>query len=175
MTEERWLPIPGYVGLYAVSDRGQVMSMNYARTGLPQVMRQAQRRGYRAVQLQTGSEGKTLSVHSLVMLAFAGPRPKGMQVNHVNGIKHDNRLANLEYVTASENRKHSYRIGLASNAGENHSGHKLTDEIVRDIIVRLHNGESQASIARDVGVDPSNISHIKRGRLWTHVCAGELL
>lgn len=56
--------------------------------------------------------------HRLVWEAVHGPIPDGLQINHINGIKSDNRISNLEVVSASENAKHSYRTGLQCKAGE---------------------------------------------------------
>lgn len=64
--------------------------------------------GYVSVTLRTDvNVYKTRFVHRLVFEAFKGPIPKGLEINHKNGIKHDNRLENLELVTKSENLKHA--------------------------------------------------------------------
>lgn len=63
-------------------------------------------------------------VHRLVWEYVHGPIPRDMQINHINGIKHDNRIENLELVTASENTKHAYRMGLARADGEHNGRHK---------------------------------------------------
>ena len=55
---------------------------------------------------------KTESVHRLVAMAFNGPIPAKLEVNHKNGVKHDNRPENLEYVTHRENMLHAHRLGL---------------------------------------------------------------
>lgn len=51
-------------------------------------------------------------VHRIIWESVHGPIPEGLYINHINGIKTDNRIANLELVTTSENHKHAYRIGL---------------------------------------------------------------
>lgn len=69
-------------------------------------------RGYLMVRFT--SKGKYYPVHRLVALAFI-PNPKNLpQINHKNGIKHDNRVDNLEWCTISENAKHAFRTGLRS-------------------------------------------------------------
>ena len=77
-----------------------------------------------------------ISVHRLVWEAVHGPIPIGMQINHINGIKKDNRIINLELVTGSENVTHAYRIGLMRADGE-HNGR--------------HIGKVRSSIARAAG------------------------
>lgn len=167
---ERWLAIPGYEGRYAVSDHGNVMSMDFAGSGLPGILKKHLARGYFSVAFYPQPRKvKRYTIHRLVMLAFVGPRPDGMQINHKNGIKTDNRLENLEYCTASQNMKHAHATGLQSNRGERHSRSKLTNEVVRGIVVRLSNGESPRSIAKDVGVDVTNVYHIRSGRIWSSV------
>ena len=60
--------------------------------------------------MQIDLEGKKKSVHRLVAEAFLGAAPAGMQVNHKNGDRTDNRIENLEWCTASENVQHGFRV-----------------------------------------------------------------
>lgn len=66
-------------------------------------------------------------VHRLVAEAFSGPIAAGLQVNHLNGIKADNRTQNLEVVTQSENALHAYRAGLWTRKGSAHWTHRRPD------------------------------------------------
>src|SRR6266404_5844743 len=134
---EQWASIKGYEGIYAVSDLGNVMSMNYAKSGLPGLLAFSKSRGYLSVELQTGPVKKRFTVHRLVAEVFIGPRPEGQHVNHIDGDKGNNAAVNLEYVTPSENQKHSFRLGLQCNKGERHSQAKLNEEKVRDIRRRV--------------------------------------
>lgn len=114
-SEERWLPIPGYLG-YDVSDQGRVRSWRkigrpfpaYRLTDAPRMLHpRPSKRGYLVV---SGGRG-TVVVHKLVMLAFVGPRPDGMETRHLNGDRLDNRLSNLAYGTSSENTQDTLRHG----------------------------------------------------------------
>jgi hypothetical protein len=170
-----WKAIKNQEGRYAVSDEGEVMSMDFAGSGLPGILRPAVARGYETVEM---GRGRRFSVHGLVAAAFIGPRPDGMQINHKNGIKSDNRLANLEYVTQSENMKHAFATGLQSNLGERHSQAKLTEGKVMKIREMLSLGFKQAEIGSFMMVSPSAISRVKNGNRWSHVnmaAAGETL
>src|SRR5690349_6679065 len=63
--------------------------------------------------VRTTVYGKPVYMHRAVWEACVGPIPPGLYINHINGIKTDNRLENLEVVTPSENLRHAFRIGLA--------------------------------------------------------------
>ncbi len=169
MPTEKWLPIPGYEGRYCVSDHGNVMSMSYMGTGLPGLISFSLSRGYRSIELQTGPIKKRFTVHRLVMMAFVGPRPNGMHINHIDGVKTNNRRENLEYITPSENQKHSHRIGLQSNVGENHSQAVLNEAKVRSIRRKAKAGMSKHALAAEFGVSYSAIHYVINGKRWGHV------
>lgn len=65
---------------------------------------------YKLVSFSENNKQTTFSIHRLVMLTFVWERPKWLDINHKNWIKHDNRLENLEYCTRSENELHSYKV-----------------------------------------------------------------
>lgn len=111
-TPEQWRPIPGYEGFYEVSDQGRIKSLarKFVRAnGRPHSVRERIRKpgtlrsGHKTVQLCMRGSDQTHSVHRLVMLAFVGPCPNGMEVCHNNSIPADNRLTNLRYDTNRSN------------------------------------------------------------------------
>jgi hypothetical protein len=79
------------------------------------LLRPSLSRGYLKVGL-TLNDGrqKTIRVHILVATAFLGARPEGLDINHRNGVKTDNRAINLEYISRSENNVHAHALGLPS-------------------------------------------------------------
>jgi hypothetical protein len=167
---EEWLSVAGYEGIYAVSNHGNVMSMNYAKSKLPGLMSFNLRRGYRSVFFcKIGEKCRWFTVHTLVARAFLGERPSGNHINHRNGVKTDNRVENLEYCTPAENSKHNFKIGLQCNKGENHSQSRLNDEKIREIRRLVKSGIAQTHVARKFGIHQSQISNIARGRAWAHV------
>lgn len=112
-TNETWKPVPGYEMKYHVSNLGRVRSL----------ARWDGRRNMSGKVLSPGSQKKcghetvslgrrnSKTVHSLVMLAFVGERPAGLDILHDNHIPWDNRLSNLRYGTRSENMKMDYAVG----------------------------------------------------------------
>ena len=119
--EEIWKDAAGYEGLYQVSNLGRIKS--YWR-GQDRILKQTlDKRGYYGVRLYKNGKGKHLNVHRLVAETFLGKIPKGLVVNHINEIKTDNRLENLEICTIKENINHGTCIVRRSAArrGQQHT------------------------------------------------------
>ena len=94
MIKEIWMPIFGCEG-YEVSKIGSVRSLDYLHTGKAKILKpQKTHNGYLQVYLYKDGKLKGFKVHRLVWEAFNGPIPEGMQVNHLNEDKTDNRLEN---------------------------------------------------------------------------------
>lgn len=139
-TQEQWLPVVGYEGLYEVSDRGGAHSLDRVvlRRGYPMklqgvTLRQgyAKRGGYPVVTLSRDGRETTHSVHVLMLLAFVSPRPEGdVHGRHLNDIPTDNRLANLAWGTRAENQRDMVRNGNHANANKTRCkrGHRYTAE-----------------------------------------------
>lgn len=132
MTEERWLPVPGYEGRYSVSDHGRVRSE--VRPGRKQQIILAGGSnlfGHRQVVLSDGTSTRTFGVHRLVLAAFVGPCPEGQEVRHYPD--HDptnNHLSNLRYGTRAQNIQDMKQMGrcLNSNKDECVAGHLFSEK-----------------------------------------------
>ena len=117
ITNSTWKPIKGYEGLYEVSDKGQVRSLdriNHRGTKYKgRILRNRNTpNGYYAVMLSKNGIEKIYTVHRLVATTFI-PNPENKEeINHKDGNKKKNILENLEWVTRSENVKHAYKTGL---------------------------------------------------------------
>lgn len=105
---EEWRPVPGWEGLYEVSDQGHVRSLDHHgrrqfHKGRRLKSRLVGQGGYPAVGLHRDGHVERWYVHHLVLAAFVGPRPNKYHTRHLNGNSQDNRLINLRYGTAVEN------------------------------------------------------------------------
>lgn len=100
---EEWRDVPGYEGLYKVSNIGRVKSLNYNHTNKEKILDTFLVRNYVCINLWRNRRFKQVKVHRIVYEAFIGPIPKGMQVNHINENKTDNRPENLNLMTPKEN------------------------------------------------------------------------
>jgi len=173
-----WKDIKGYEGHYQVSSDGRVRSLDrvvITKRGFPKPYKsrelvQSINNGYLQLNLHLSGKSSPKLVHHLVAFTFIGERPKGMEINHINGIKTDNRVSNLEYVTPKENTRHAINMGLVIRPkGEQSSAHKLKDADVLTVKKRLANGELAGRIAKDYGLDTTTIRAIKIGQTWKHI------
>lgn len=119
---EIWKPVEGF-NTYEVSDRGRVRSLSHRvpsgirnnthTTKYGRTLKQSQKKnGYFAVVLYEADNRKTISVHRLVAKTFIPNPDNKPTVNHINGVKTDNRSTNLEWCTQTENMQHAWSTGL---------------------------------------------------------------
>lgn len=178
MSEERWLPVVGYEGLYEVSDCGRVRVLDrmvsrhhtgpYLKRGhllTPQPIRGPRQCGHLKVVLYKGAVLKTHQIHRAVLEAFVGPCPSGMECRHLDGDARNNLLENLRWGTPRENREDQHRHGT-SNRGERNRWSSLTAEQVREIRRLRGEGIYQKDVAKLFGVTRKAIHAIDRGKTW---------
>lgn len=110
-TPERWLPVVGWESLYEVSDQGRIRSM---RTG--RIMRPGRLpTGYKYFGAHGRGKTQNHYVHRVVLEAFIGPCPEGMECCHNDGNPQNNRLENLRWDTKTNNGADTRRHGTARN------------------------------------------------------------
>ena len=170
---ETWKIIPSYP-YYSASSLGRIKrNAGTPRCSKDRVLKQRiTNYGYLIVSpLRPNTKQRPITVHRLVLEAFCGEIPADKeQGNHLNGIKTDNRIENLEYVSRGENIKHSYDTKLHGHyKGENASASKLTDKAVIDILNRIANREYRKDIATLYGISTKTIADIVCGDHWTHI------
>lgn len=161
-----WRPIVD--GYYEVSDNGRIRR---ARPGKNTVVgreltRTKMTNGYLKVSPVVAGKNVLMYVHDLVAAAFIGPKPLGACVNHIDGDKSNNRVANLEYVSHTENMAHAARTGLMRR-GERHGRAKLSDAQVVELRGRRAGGEGVRALAKCFGVSAASVSEIANGKRRT--------
>ena len=180
---EEWKAIPGYEGLYDVSNQGRIRSYwrkfglagggcKFIPDELPQkILKPSLIAGYPAVNLMANQYPRKMystRTYRLVLLAFVGPCPPGLEALHGDGIKTNCFLKNLSWGTRSENLKDRFRHGHTHN-GMNHPGNKLTDGQVLKIRFLCAQGYPRKNVAKVFGVCTHNIDLIVNRKTWTHI------
>jgi hypothetical protein len=165
---ENWRPIPNYP-LYLVSDAGNVKSI-YS-TGV--CLKPGDSFGYERIQLRqtTGGKQKHFFVHRLVLLAFVGACPTKRECNHKNGLKKDNRLENLEYVTRHYNQWHCTNVikTRESQKGSKHGRSKINEKTALAIRAAREAGGAMQDIADKFNVCIATVSMIVNRKIWRHI------
>lgn len=161
---EKWLPVVEWEDVYEVSNMGNVRRIKPGRNcGHILCPSQPQNQNRTEVHLADGNRHKTIRTHRLVTAAFIGPCPEGHQVNHKDGNGVNNRLDNLEYVTAAYNILHSYRV-----LGRRRVKPKLSEKDVADIRALKGTGISQDFIAKKFGCSQMHVCRIMRNEQRTY-------
>ncbi len=174
MTEEIWKKIHNYPG-YEVSNLGRVRS--FRRLGAarnlhgfklePHFLRQNNNK-YKMVVLCNDQGKAPFLVHRLVLTAFVGDPEPGKQCGHRNGIRYDNRLENLAWITCSENQNDRKLHGTLP-FGESHGMSKLDDNKVREIFRLRASKMTHEQIGQSIGVGQSTICKVLNRKYWKHV------
>ena len=176
-TRETWKPVAAWEGLYEVSDHGAVRSLDrtvmtkagHLRTTRGRVLKPSRMAsGHLQVSLYRGEERLCTTVHALVMAAFVGPRPAGMDICHKDSDPSNNHVSNLRYDTRRGNVEDTMAAGRISRGTARHNN-TLTPEQVREIrakyVPRVY---TLKMLADEYGVTPTNIHAIvgPNSRSW---------
>lgn len=159
--KELWNPISNYEN-YQVSNYGRVRNVKNGKQKIlkPQLIKS----GYEIVGLSVNSKSVSKTVHRLVAIAFINNIENKPQVNHINGVKTDNRVENLEWNTVSENTKHAFNfLGIITNGIKSR---KIPVDKINDI-KKLHSlGKTQKEISKIYEVHQSTISYIINNKTY---------
>ncbi|MBR3312826.1 MAG: NUMOD4 motif-containing HNH endonuclease [Atopobiaceae bacterium] len=171
MNKERWRWIPGYEGLYMVSDKGRVFSTPKITAPGSVLKQKTTVYGYKTVQLSRDGEVKDCRVHRLVALAFLKRRQDQNEVNHKNGNKADNSVENLEWCTQSENALHAFHVLGRKPSFTWKDKPRLFARVLTDDEVRAIRQDTRPSrvIGNIYGVSKTTILNIKSGKIYKEV------
>jgi hypothetical protein len=165
MTEhiEKWKLINGTNEMYKVSDDGRVFSLFSNK-----IRKQRFHKNYLTVEIRINGKNKRMAVHRLVALHFI-PNPLNKpETNHLNGIKTDNRVSNLEWCTGEENRIHAMNMGLIPK-GIQCIRSVFTNEDIDNIRTLAFYGILKTDIAKTFKTNSSNIYNIVSNNIWRHL------
>lgn len=175
---ENWKWIEKYEGFYEISDQGNIRSVDrVVKCGKGTrlwkgILRKLayDKDGYFITALCKKSKREMVKVHRLVAQAFIPNIDKKPVVNHINGIKNDNRVENLEWCTSSENTNHAMRIGTLKIKGEDSYASKLKEEDIEVIFkLRYEDGWTLEKIANNYNVGYKAIHKIVKAQRWKHI------
>lgn len=179
--QEKWKDIPNWESVYQVSNCGRVKRIKAAGgTVVGRIYSTSYKNfyGYPVCTLRDSGKKEVWLVHRLVMLAFVGPCPDKHEVNHINGIRDDNRIKNLEYVTRSGNIQNTLDRGVAMGSaaegaslpGSSNPAAKLTENSIKEIR-KLHKTGNYTlkEIGKMFNVTAANISYIVNRKTWSHI------
>ena len=173
---ERWLPVVGFEGLYSVSDPGRVRSDWHVllmrdgrhRTVNTRILRPRPISGYPNVTLWRANVSADGPIHRLVLEAFVGRRPPGMEACHNDGDRTNNHVGNIRWDSVKANASDREKHGTQTR-GETHHTSKLTQADVDEIRSLRRRGLILQEIAGRFGVCISTISQICRNQSWSHL------
>lgn len=172
----QWRAVVGFESLYEISDDGQIARIATHGLNPKPIWRllhpDTKPNGYVYVDLSRDNRSERRYVHQLVWEAFKGPIPDGLEPNHKNGRKHDNRIGNLELLNRSGNMLHGFQtldFSLNRSRGATHHKAKLTEDDVREIWRMIAAGKSRRAIAEIFGISKTAVSLIVKGKNWKHL------
>ena len=162
---EIWKVIPGFPD-YKINNKGELFS---SRSGKWRPIKSRIRKhGYKEAGLYGKGKRRYRLVHRLVLEAFVGICPEGMECCHNNGIRTDNCLENLRWGTKADNTRDRIRHGNQVN-GNRHGMSKLTEDDAVFVKRMIRIGFGNMELSEFLGVNHSTIGYIRSGRNWRHV------
>ena len=160
IANEEWAIVPSFP-MYDASTLGRIR--NREQGHLLQFW--TNRYGYSQVLLSRDGRKKQITVHRVIAEAFFGPA-NGLTVNHRDGNKLHNAVANLEYMSTAENMEHATLSGFLRGPTE-----RITTDLAEIICQRLAGGGKSGKIAAELGVTLEVVKKIRRRKTWTQVSA----
>jgi hypothetical protein len=150
---------------YAISKDGIVINKKFKKVKKPSI----NSKGYCNMKLPVDGVQKTFTVHRLVAMLYLDNPLNYEQINHINGIKTDNNLSNLEWCSRQQNMKHACEIGLIDRKGSKNPNAKFTEQQVREIKTLLQQKVKHRIIAEQYKTNRVLITNISIGKTWKHI------
>lgn len=176
---EIYKDIPGFEGMYQVSNYGNVKSLKRAITRSDGFIQHLKERilglriddkGYPCVNLSKNRVSKNHKIHRLIAITFLGAQSAKQVVNHIDGCKTNNLITNLEITTYSGNTIHAFRTGLKKNKkGQDNYLAKLTNMQALEIREKNSDGLSIKKLAKEYNVSPNCIWGIVKNLTYKNV------
>lgn len=171
--KEIWKDIEGYEELYQVSNLGRIKAL---RKRVHKIIKGKEcyplcrekilkisnhnRNGYLKINITKNNIPKTYEIHRLVAQAFIANQNNLPQVNHKNGIKTDNRVENLEWVTVSQNHKHAFENGLKKPTSKKVIQYSKNNKFIKQ-------WDSMTEASKKMNICKTDISACARGKIRT--------
>jgi len=175
MDSEMWKDVAEYEWLYQISNLSRVRRMaGSAKCYENRILKQnVGSHGYLVVDLYKNNKRKTFTIHKLILEAFVGPCPSGMECRHLDGNPANNKIENLKWGTRSENVRDAMKhktSKIPHNKGSDHGMAKLNEWKVRIIKRLLEDGcLTQKEVSEIFEVNEPAISKIQTHRTWKHI------
>ena len=161
---EIWKDIPEYENLYQISNLGRVKSLsrrNKKRVNQEKFMKLILNSyGYYQVWLCKNNQSKGFLVHRLVALAFIPNENNLSEVNHIDAIKTNNVVSNLEWCSHTDNMKHANKLGLISTKEMTESKRKYTKIDLDKVLELRAANKSHIQISKDTGIHKSTVKRM---------------
>ena len=175
LEKEIWKPVKGYEGIYEVSNFSRVKAL-IRKTRTWQIHKESiasvnsKTRGYVKFGGHKNNIKEHLLMHRVIAEAWI-PNPNNFpDVNHINAIRDDNRIENLEWVTHSMNMKHAYKIGNKNQKGEKNNSAKINQTIANNIRIYYNAFPhlSQKEVGKVFGLSREHIKDIINYKTWNY-------
>jgi len=174
---EQWRDIPSFIGILQASNMGRIKRLpryrntkNGSRAYMPEkiLAQTISNYGYYKICISIDNKVHHLSVHRLIAEAFVPNLNIQYQINHINGVKTDNSIENLEWVSCTENIRHAHATGLSAvqpKGKANKLSKKLYQYDLNDNLIKEWSGIRE--VCRELNIDRANMNRHLNGKVKT--------